>query len=199
MGFYVSTETITSVGFGDIVPVASLPKLLCALEMFLGLFFNVFLVSGALEKFAKPPSKSSKDIRLTALMAEAMQNDKKYLVRWLGLRRKWVRCRDSDTVRGCRTRCRKLHILVSLTTQFFAMLLLVVYRQHLEDTPGHRTPLLILFFVFCLEVVLGCTRAYICIIYVDMKYFCFAVFISAYIQHCYSSRLLFDGVSPCYF
>ena len=148
LGFYVSTETITSVGFGDIVPVSPVPKLLCSLEMFLGLFFSVFIVSGALEKFAKPPSKSTKEIKLTALISEARQNEKEYLVRWLDLRRKWVRFRDSDTVRGCRTRVRKVHVLVSLTVQFFAMLLLVVYRQNL-DNQDTKIPLLILFVVFC--------------------------------------------------
>ena len=163
MGFYVSTETITSVGFGDIVPRSAFTKIICGVEMFMGLFYAVFLVSGALEKFAKPASDSTRQMQLNELISEAQHVEKKMLVRWLVLRLHWVRFRDSKIVRGCRTSVRKVHVLVSLTVQFFAMLLLVVYRQNLNETPQGNNPLVILFFVFLLQVVLGCIPAQSCI------------------------------------
>ena len=52
-GFYYSTETITSVGYGDVSPSGLVAKVVGALEMLLGMCFGIFIVSGALEKFAE--------------------------------------------------------------------------------------------------------------------------------------------------
>ena len=162
MAFYFSTETITSVGYGDISPNSPFARTVCAMEMFVGLFFAVFIVSGALEKFAEPfipPQKISR--KLNRRIWESKREGKKLLTRWLTTRLLWVNFRDNKIVRTCRRVTRKLHILITLTVEFFAMLLLVVYRQGHGSTESNKLAVLIV--VFLLQVVLGCIPAQSCI------------------------------------
>ena len=158
MAFYFSTETITSVGYGDISPNSPLVRTVCAMEMFVGLFFAVFIVSGALEKFSEPfiPSKKiSRTLKRRILKSKA---DKKELLnRWLKARLLWVKFRDNKVVRTCRRVTRKLHILVTFTVEFFAMLLLVVYRQSHGSTESNK--LIMLIIVFLLQVAQFCIHA----------------------------------------
>ena len=129
---YFSTETITSVGYGDISPNSPLTTIICTAEMVVGLFFAVFIVSGALAKFAEPHTESSTELVLKRGIAKAHGNKKSRLKLWLSVRLRWVQFRDGYILRSIRRFSRKFHVLVSLTVEFFAMLLLVVYSSHTD-------------------------------------------------------------------
>lgn len=55
---YFSTATITSTGFGDIVPASALSMFLANAEMLLGMFFALFILSQTLSKAASDAMRS---------------------------------------------------------------------------------------------------------------------------------------------
>ena len=126
--FYFSTETITSVGYGDISPNSPFTRVVCGVEMFVGLFFSVFIVSGALEKFAQPVAPDETDFGELQQRIIDAKRDRKLHVH-LSARLLFVRIRDNRIVRSVRRFFRKLHVLVSLIVELCAMSLLVLYRK----------------------------------------------------------------------